>query len=425
MRQTKTSQKTLSRREMLRKSSAFAAITGIRLAMPRWMPQFSFAPKYQAPRGDILISIFLRGGADSLNMVIPHGDEEYYQARPTLAIARPDASDSLKTLDLNGYFGLHPSLSPLLPAFQAGNMKAIHATGSPDPTRSHFEAMDFMERGTPGNHDLNTGWIGRHLATLDTNNASPLRAIGWGTAVQTTLRGPISPVAMKSIADYHLGGRLDLAEQMINSINALYSLDMDSLQAAAKVTQDALSIVSQVNIDDYQPQNSTIYPDDEFAFGLKQTAALIRADVGLEVACLDLGGWDTHVNQGGAEGQQAQLMTTLANGLAAFHQDMGTDISRVTVVVMSEFGRRVEENASAGTDHGHGGAMLLMSGNLSSGMVYADWQGLNPEVLDRGDIPITTDYRDVLAEILSTRLNNPLLTEIFPNFTPTPRGLFK
>lgn len=417
--------KTLSRRDALHKGTALSVLAGVNLVLPRWMPRFSFAPKYQMPRGDVLLSIFLRGGADSLNMIVPYGDDDYYRARSQLAIPRADQSGAeFKVLDLDGFFGLHPALAPLLPIFQGGNLKAIHATGSPDPTRSHFAAMDFMERGTPGSRDLSTGWIGRHLATLDTGNASPLRAVGWSTALQAALRGPVSGVAMKSIADYHLGGRLDLAEKMMFSLDALYNLDVDALNAAADVTLAALGLVEQVKIDQYQTRNGAVYPENEFAFGLKQTAALMRAEVGLEVACLDLGGWDTHVNQGSTEGEHANLMTTLAEGLAAFHQDMGDDLRRVTVVVMSEFGRRVKENANRGTDHGHGGAILLMNGNLTPGAVVADWRGLHSEVLDNGDVPITTDYRDVLAEILEKRLHNPMVGEVFPNFSRTVLHLF-
>ncbi len=417
--------KTYTRREMLHRSTAIATLSGASLVLPRWMPQLAFSPKYQAPQGDVLVCIFLRGGADALNMVVPHGEDAYYDARPQLAIPRPDTSGSdPKAVDLDGFFGLHPSLAALLPAFQGGELTAVHATGSPDPTRSHFEAMSFMERGTPGSKTLSTGWIGRHLASLDTGNLSPVRAVGWGTAAQQAIRGPVSPVVLQSIADYHLGGRVDVAAEMMGSINALYGLDTDELQAAANATTSAIDIVSQVDINAYQPQNGAVYDEDSFSMALKQTAALIRAEVGMEASCIDLGGWDTHANQGVVEGTQPQLLETLAAGLAAFHSDMGPDMSRVTVVVMSEFGRRVEENANLGTDHGHGGAMFLMSGNLAQGPVFSHWPGLGAEFLDRGDLAITIDYRDVLSEILMQRLNNPQIEEVFPSFRHSSLGLF-
>ena len=408
--------KTMSRREMLRRTSTVAAISAMQMSLPRWMPRLAFAPKYQAPRGDVLVVVFLRGGADALNMIVPHGEDAYYNARPQLAIARPDTSGSdPKSVDLDGFFGLHPAMASLTPIFQAGDMTAVHAAGSTDPSRSHFEAMSFMERGTPGDNTLSTGWVGRHLALLDTGNASPMRAVGWGTAAQEALRGPISPVAIKSIADYHLGGRLDVAAQMMESINALYSLDTEDLYSAAESTKSAVEVVAGINIDQYQTNNNAVYPENDFALGLMQTAALIRADVGLEAACLDLGGWDTHANQGASEGTHAQLMTDLAEGLAAFYADMTADMDRITVVVMSEFGRRVKENANFGTDHGHGGVMFVMNGNLQPEPIYALWPGLEPDYLDRGDLAITTDYRDVLATILTQRLNNPGVAEIFPN----------
>ncbi|NDJ85295.1 MAG: DUF1501 domain-containing protein, partial [Chloroflexi bacterium] len=312
--------KSYTRREMIRRSAALSTISGAALLLPGWMPSLAFSPKKQAPRGDVLVCVFLRGGADGLNMIVPHGDENYYTARPQIAIPRPDASGtSARTLDLDGFFGLHPSLEALQPSFNAGHLTAVHATGSPDPTRSHFKAMSYMERGTPGDQTLTTGWIGRHLATLDTGNNSPVRAVGWGTAAQEAIRGPVSPVVMQSIADYHLAGRTEVAMQMLETINSLYTQDTDSLQAAAQATTDAIDIVAQVRIDQYRPQNGALYGEDPFGLALMQTAALIRADVGLEAACVDLGGWDTHADQGGTEGDHAALLERLATGLAAFH----------------------------------------------------------------------------------------------------------
>ncbi len=368
----------LSRREMMRSSAAFMSAAAAQSALPAWMPRLAFAPVQQAARGDVLISIFLRGGADTLNLVVPHGEDAYYTARPQIAIARPDdRSADATALDLDGFFGLHPALSPLLPIFQGGEMIAIHAAGSPNETRSHFEAMDYMERGTPGDYHVASGWIGRHLATLNTGNPSPIRALGWGTAVQAALHGSISPIAIKSIVDYHLNGDQQIALQMLQSLNRLYALDSDSLSESALATQAAITMLAMVNYADYQARNGANYPEGDFAQALRQTAALIRTDVGLEAACIDLGGWDTHVNQGGAEGQQAGLMATLAEGLAAFHADMGDDMRHISVVVMSEFGRRVKENGGGGTDHGHGGAMFVMSGSLAQHNCYADWRGLD------------------------------------------------
>ncbi len=417
----------ISRRDLLRRSAALASLGAAQSLLPSWMPRLSFAPKYQATRGDVLVCVFLRGGADTLNVVVPHGDEAYYAARPKLAIARPDDNTSAgKTLDLDGFFGLHPALAPLLPIFSGGDMAAIHATGSPDPTRSHFEAMDFMERGTPGAHDVASGWIARHLSTLDTGNRSPIRALGWGPGVQASLRGPISAVAMQSIVDYHLGGNQAMADTLLASLNAIYAQDTDLLKSSAETTSATIDLVRHISAASYQPKNGAVYPQTDFGSALLQTAALMRADIGLETACIDVGGWDTHVNQGGAQGQQAVLLTTLADGLAAFHTDLGPEMSRLSLIVMSEFGRRVYENGGGGTDHGHGGAMLVMSGNLAQGPVVAHWPGLASETLVNGDLAITTDYRQVLSELVSTRLHNPGLADVFPGFTPgASLGLFK
>jgi uncharacterized protein (DUF1501 family) len=396
-------------------------------ALPAWMPRLAFAQPYNNPRGDVLISVFLRGGADALNMIIPYAEDTYYTARPQLAIPRPDTSgNDPKALDLDGFFGLHPALLPLLPIFQGGEMTAVHATGSPHETRSHFEAMDFMERGTPGSYGVSTGWIGRHLASLDLSNPSPIRGIGWGVAVQAALVGAPSVKAMQSIADYHLAGDTQAATQMMASLVSLYTLADESLAASAASTQAAIDVVASVGYANYVPRNCAVYPESDFALALRQTAALIRADVGLEAACIDLGGWDTHADQGTTTGVQAALMTELAEGLAAFHTDMGADMNRITLVVMSEFGRRLAENANVGTDHGHGGAMLLMSGNLTPVPVITRWPGLSLEALDRGeDLAITIDYRDVLSEIIVLRLNNPAIASVIPEYTAQALGLFR
>lgn len=417
----------MNRRTFLKNSTIVTGVAAAQAALPLWMPRLAFAQPYNDPKGDVLISIFLRGGADSLNMIVPHTDENYYTARPQLAIARPDANvDSTeKVLDLDGTFGLHPSMSALHPIFAGGHMKAIHATGSPHDSRSHFEAMSYMERGEAGSYNLSTGWIARHLNSLLTDNPSPVRGVGWGVALPQQLAGAPSTIALQSIVDYHLDGDTRQAEAMMRSLQSLYSLDNDALTKTAEGTQAAIGVLQAVDYANYQPQRNAAYPETDFGRALQQTAALIRAQVGLEVACIDLGGWDTHANQGGATGTQANLMAQLADGLAAFHTDMQDEMHRISVVVMSEFGRRLEENASRGTDHGHGGAMLLMGGNFAdTSPVYAEDFSLAPNALVQGDLAITTDYRAVIGELLHKRLKNDALTEIFPNYMGQEIGLF-
>lgn len=414
--------KIISRREMLKRSAAFGALASASLAWPRWMPRLSFAQG--TLRGDILVCIFLRGGIDGLNVIVPHGESAYYAARPRIAVARPDdtkADKDKRALDLDGFFGLNPLLGPLHSIFKSGHLVAVHATGSPDPTRSHFDAMSYMERGTPGSYSLNSGWVGRHLASFNTENDSALRAVGWGTALQQSLRGYVSAVSLKSIVDYHLGGREDAAAEMLAALNTLYAASPEALQTAATQTEAVLNMVSKINVADYKPENGAKYnTQNDYALALMQTAALIKADVGMEVSAIDLGGWDTHQNQLNDHNRD---LPALADGLATFYADLGERMNRVTVVIMSEFGRRVEENASAGTDHGHGNMMMVMGGNVAKRPVITQWPGLQLEQLDRGDLKITIDYRDVLSEILSVRLQNPNLGAVFPGYQAVLRGI--
>jgi uncharacterized protein (DUF1501 family) len=415
---------TFTRRNFIKMSSALPAL----LAWPGWMPRLAFAPAQTAPRGDVLVCIFLRGAADGLNMIVPHGEDIYYQQRPTLAIPRPDdrtVEANLRTIDLDGFFGLHPALIPLLPAWQAGHFAAVQAVGSPDESRSHFEAMELMERGLEQKSGPPSGWLGRHLATLDTGNHSPLRAVSVGEMVVRSLRGPVPAAALRSIADFHLGGDAQAVAQVQAALASLYSLG-DPLDPLAAEAMQTLAAVNSLNPLAYQPAHAARYPEDEFGLGLRQVAMLIKAQVGLEVACLDLGGWDTHFTQGSSQGLMAGLLQNLADGLSAFYQDLLDQANNLLVVVMSEFGRRVRENGSLGTDHGQAGLMFLLGGNVSGRRVHGQWPGLAPEQLTGpGDLASTTDYRDVLGEIILRRLNNPNLEAIFPDYRPTFRNVIQ
>ncbi len=387
------------------------------------MPRLSFAPKNTAPRGDTLVVIFLRGAADALNMVVPHGEESYYQLRPTLGIARPDDGRKKKeerTVDLDGFFGFHPNMSPLLEAWQSRQLAVIHACGAPDESRSHFKAMELMERGVDDERGPASGWIGRHLATLNTGNSSPLRAVGMGTRPQRSLSGSVPVSALRSIADFHLGGDARALQQMRAALDYVYQND--------ELGQDTLSIMDTLQKLDPNNYQSPItnYPNTEFGLALKQTAMLIKAEVGLEVSAIDLGGWDTHFTQGALIGIMPNLMKDLAGGLAAFHADMADYMSQLTVVTMSEFGRRAYENGSLGTDHGHGSMMMVMGGNVDGGKIHGRWPGLaEGQRMGPGDLAVTTDYRDVLSEVLTKRLNNPALSEIFPEYQPVIGNIFK
>ncbi len=385
--------------------------------LPTWLPRLSFAPVNTAPRGDTLVVVFLRGAADVLNMVVPHGEDAYYQLRPSLGIARPDDSKTKKeerSVDLDGFFGLHPNMSPLLEAWQSEQLAIIHACGAPDESRSHFKAMELMERGVDDERGPASGWIGRHLATLNTGNSSPLRAVGMGTRPQRSLSGSVPVSALRSITDFHLGGDLRALQQMRAALETVYAGDI--------LGQDTLSIMDtlqKLDPTNYQSPISNNYPDTEFGLALKQTAMLIKAEVGLEVSAIDLGGWDTHFAQGSSAGLMPNLMKDLAEGLAAFHADMADHQNQLTTVTMSEFGRRVSENGSLGTDHGHGSMMMVLGGNVDGDKVHGQWPGLEEgQLIGPGDLAVTTDYRDVLSEILTKRLNNPATNEIFPEYQP-------
>jgi len=383
--------------------------------IPTWMPRLAFAPYNTTPRGDILVIVFLRGAADILNMVVPHGEEAYYRLRPSLGIPRPDdtkAKQEERTIDIDGFFGFHPSMRSLLDAWQSQQLAIIHACGAPDESRSHFKAMELMERGVDDERGPASGWIGRHLATLNTGNSSPLRAVGMGTRPQRSLSGTVPVSALRSIADFHLGGDGRALQQMRLALNTVYADDV--------LGQDTLSIMDTLETLDpltYTASQNAKYPDSEFGLALKQTAMLIKAEVGLEVSAIDVGGWDTHFAQGSTTGLMPNLMKDLADGLAAFHADMYDHMHQLTTVTMSEFGRRASENGSLGTDHGHGSMMMVLGGNVQGGRVHGEWPGLEEgQIMGPGDLAVTTDYRDVLSEILVKRLNNPATADIFPNY---------
>lgn len=390
------------------------------------MPRLAFAPQGQAPRGDVLVCVFQRGAMDGLNALVPVGDSNYYRNRPKLAIAQPKPGDAKSAIALDSFFGLHPALKGLKPVWDAGQLAPVHACGSPDPTRSHFDAMQYMEAGAPGNKTLGTGWLGRHLMTLNTGNTSPLRAVGMGTMLPASLRGSSSATVMKSIVDFHLKGNAAQAAAAQQTLMALYAAPENGealLKQSATEIEATIKLLSKVNVASYSPANGAKYPSSDFGTGMMQIAQLIKAEVGLEVACIDSGGWDTHINQGGAEGQMARLLAELGDSLGAFHTDMGDKMKRVLVVTMSEFGRRVEENGSGGTDHGHANAMFLLGGGVVGGKVHGTWPGLAKENLDNGDLALSTDYRDVLSEIISKRLGNANLADIFPNYTAKFRSV--
>lgn len=414
---------TLTRSEFLNLTS-LSAVT----ALPGWLPRLAFAPHQAALPGDTLIVIFLRGAADVLNILVPHGEDTYYTLRPTLNIPRPDdsrAAAHLRAVDLDGFYGLHPALAPLLPAWQTQHLAIIPACGAPDESRSHFKAMELMERGVENERGPASGWIGRHLASLDTGNPSPLRAIGFGALPQRALTGSVPVTALRSIADAHLSGSPSLLAGMQSALNALYQ-GAGALQGVGRETLAMLATLQSLDPLAYRPSGGAIYPETEYGLALRQVSQLVKAQVGLEVAAVDLGGWDTHFAQGGSQGLMANLLAELAQGLAALHTDLSTHLDKLSVVIMSEFGRRAAENGSLGTDHGHGSAMFVLGGGVHGGRLHGTWPGLaDGQLVGPGDLAVTTDYRDVLGEILAHRLHNPALDAVFPGYDPVFRGVVR
>lgn len=395
------------------------------------------SPRERAARDEVrpvLVTIFLRGGADGLNIVVPHGDDNYLKLRPTLGIAAPAGRLPVaqtrrdQALDLDGFFGLHPALSPLHPLYRDGNLALVQACGSMDNSRSHFEAMATVECGCAGEgapaHQSTLGaataggWLARHLANMPSPTASPLRAVAFGSTMPEVLRGATNATAIESLSDFHLslpGVANSQHDDMRDALAALYRDGRDEIARAGRETLGVLKTINRLDPAQYKPHHGATYPTSELGRGLKQVACLLRARVGLEVACLDRGGWDTHIAQGGSVGWMALQLADVAQSLAAFARDLKDQMQRVTVVVMSEFGRRAGENSGLGTDHGRAGAMMVWGG-VRGGQVYGRWPGLAPDQLEApGDLRVTTDYRDVLAEILARRIGNKSTPAVFPD----------
>lgn len=419
-----------SRRDFLKKLGTVGAVGAGMSLVPDWMPRLAFAQQAHNHNGNTVVVIFLRGGIDGLAAVAPVFEgTHYYDSRPTQNLGEPGSGETAG-IDLDGQFGLHPAMLPLKPIYDSGDLAFVHATGLTDPTRSHFDAMMFMEYGTPGEKFTEAGWLARHLQSTAERAGSPFRSVGLGAVLPTSLQGPVSSLALQSIVDFHLQGRTDEMERIRSTLSQLYTVDnptqpLDQQAALVFQTLDELQRLSAIT---YTPSNGAEYPTDGgegyFGMGLRQISQLIKADVGLEVATIDFGGWDTHENQGTHDGTFNYLLSTLARGLAALYTDLGDRMRNVTVVTMSEFGRTLNENASAGTDHGHGNLMMLMGGGVNGGQVFTRWPGLAPEFRDaEGDLAITTDYRDVLAELVRNRMNNNDLGFVFPNYTPNALGL--
>jgi uncharacterized protein (DUF1501 family) len=408
-----------SRRVFLKGSALAIFGTGV---IPSWLSRSVYAAETGNRRKKILVAIFQRGAVDGLNMVVPYGEQRYYDLRPSIAIPKPDGTPGA-AVDLDGFFGLHPSLTPLKSIFDAQHLAIVDAVGSPDPTRSHFDAQDYMESGTPGYKATSDGWLNRALLKAS-GPVSPVRAVSLGSNLSRTLRGHNDAVAMNSLNDFQVRDPKSAA-----TFESMYESSLDTvLHGTGKETFSAVKIMQSVQKQAYTPANGAKYPNGRFGQSLVQIARLIKADVGLEVAFADIGGWDTHVNEVGQQpalGQLANNLNDFGGSLAAFYQDLGDRMQDVVVVTMSEFGRTAKENGNRGTDHGHANAMFVMGGDVRGGKVYGDWPGLADEQLyENRDLALTTDFRDVLGELVAKHLGNTNLKGVFPGYeNPKFRGL--
>ena len=366
-------------------------------AAPAWLTRTLQAGE---AKGKVLVAIFQRGAADGLNIVAPVADKRYYDLRPAIAIKRNEA------LQLDARFALHPALQPLKSIWDERQLAIVHAAGSPDATRSHFDAQDYMESGTPGVKSTRDGWLNRTLAKSE--KPSPVRAIAMGQQLPRALRGANPAVAVNGIQNFRVADR-DSSEMF----QTMYAKSVDTtLHGPGQDTFEAVRLLESIQKRGYTP--AAPYPRGRLAESLKQIAQLIKSDVGLEVAFADIGGWDHHVNE---PVQLENRLTEFGGALAAFYRDLGDRMQDVAVVTMSEFGRTARENGGRGTDHGHANCMFILGGGIPGGKVYGPWPGLEPEQLYEGrDLAVTTDFRDVMASVAKRQFRIANASAIFPGF---------
>jgi uncharacterized protein (DUF1501 family) len=406
----------ITRRIFLRNSAL--AVVGT-AAVPSFLTRAAFGSVELGTRTKRLVVIFQRGAADGLNIVVPHGERAYYAMRPSINIPRNDV------LDLDGFFGLHPSLASLQPIWNQRHLAIVHAAGSPDPTRSHFDAQDFMECGTPGLKATPDGWLNRALHSLPASeDKSAFRAIALGPALPRILTGSERAVAVNNINDFGVGGRNPNAAPIANTFEAMYDQSVDSvLHGTGQETFDAVKMLKAADPAKYKPAAGADYPRGRFGDSLKQLAQLIKANLGVQVAFADIGGWDHHVNEGSTQGQIANVLREFSQSLSAFWIDLGDLAEDTVVVTMSEFGRTVRENGNRGTDHGHANVMFVMGGPVKGGRVYGAWPGLEqPQLYEGRDLAVTTDFRRVLGEAVAKHLGNSRLEQVFPGFESSSAG---
>lgn len=410
----------MNRRFFLRSGGIALASIGVSLSAPSFLERALLAQtrdRVSAGRRKTLIAIFQRGAVDGLNMVVPHGERAYYDFRPAIAIPAPQSGNAEAAINLDGYFGLHPALAPFKSLWDSRRLAIVNAVGSPDNTRSHFDAQDYMESATPGRKGTPDGWLNRYLQSKTDPTRSLFRAVSMTQTMPRIMQGIAPTLTISNLADFTIrAGRSSASVQ--GGFEAIYDQSVnDVLGGTGKETFEAVNFLKNVNPRQYRPENGAQYPRSPFGNSLFQIAQLIKAGVGLEVAFTDIGGWDTHVNQGSSRGQLANRLQDFSGGIGALVADLGKRMDDVVILTMSEFGRTVRQNGNRGTDHGHANAMFVIGNHVGGGKVYGRWPGLKSDQLYEGrDLALTTDFRDVFGEVAGKHLGTRNVQAVFPGY---------
>ena len=410
----------MNRRFFLKSGGIALASISVSLSAPSFLERAVLAQTRERLTGGhrkTLIAIFQRGAVDGLNMVVPYGERAYYDLRPSIAIPKPESGNGEAAVDLDGFFGVHPALASFKPLWDTKRLAIVHAVGSPDNTRSHFDAQDYMESATPGNKGTSDGWLNRYLQSKTDPDRSLFRAVSMTQTMPRILQGKAPTLAISNLADFTIrAGQSSASVQ--GGFEAIYDQSVnDLLGGTGKETFEAVNYLKKVNPGQYKPENGAQYPRSQFGNSLFQIAQLIKARVGLEVAFTDIGGWDTHVNEGNSRGQLANRLQDFSAGIAALATDLGKQMDDVVILTMSEFGRTARENGNRGTDHGHANAMFVIGNSVRGGKVYGQWPGLKSDKLYEGrDLALTTDFRDVFGEVARKHLGTPNVQAVFPGY---------
>jgi uncharacterized protein (DUF1501 family) len=411
----------MNRRFFIKSGSIALASIGGSLSAPSFLQRALLAQvrdRVTGGRRKTVIAIFQRGAVDGLNMIVPYGERSYYDLRPSIAISKPQAGNAEAAVDLDGFFALHPAMSSLKPFWDRKQLAIVHASGSPDNTRSHFDAQDYMESATPGRKGTPDGWLNRYLQNKTDSQRSVFRAVSLTQQMPRILQGSAPTLAISNLNDFTIRAGSSSAN-VKGGFEAIYAQSVnDLLGVTGKETFEAVNYLKKVNPGQYRPENGAQYPRTAFGNSLLQIGQLVKSQVGLEVAFTDIGGWDTHVNQGNARGQLALRLQDFSNGITALATDLGKRMDDVLILTMSEFGRTVRENGNRGTDHGHANAMLLIGNSVRGGQVHGKWPGLKSDQLYEGrDLDLTTDFRDVFAEVAQKHLGSTNARAVFPGYS--------